>query len=309
MSDEAALLCAITATPDDDTPRLVYADWLDDHDLPGGAFVRTDCDLAPLSAGSAQWREVFVKLRAAREGLSDEWCESVTRRTGAKGLASSARNAWARLEGWCRRHHPGLFGIFNPGATAEELEQVEQAIGQPLPADVRESLAIHNGTNENFLFFAALLGTTSITSIWNVWLPMDFYNDDYRDGMSSFPAEAIALDYANRGWIPLTDDAGSCHLGVDLAPGSSGTVGQVINFGKHERQKCALATSWADFLADFASFLESGAVAKFYDEPDLWGESCSDALRKAYGNRNYLTLLCELRRDGRWPPQRGGRTA
>src|SRR5437763_2940721 len=34
MSDEAALLAAIRANPDEDTPRLVYADWLDEQ---GGA--------------------------------------------------------------------------------------------------------------------------------------------------------------------------------------------------------------------------------------------------------------------------------
>jgi uncharacterized protein (TIGR02996 family) len=31
MSDEAALLAAIRAKPRDDAPRLVYADWLDEH--------------------------------------------------------------------------------------------------------------------------------------------------------------------------------------------------------------------------------------------------------------------------------------
>lgn len=31
MSDEAALLRAIGAHPDEDTPRLMYADWLDEH--------------------------------------------------------------------------------------------------------------------------------------------------------------------------------------------------------------------------------------------------------------------------------------
>src|SRR5687767_10837398 len=31
MSDEAALLTAIRANPDDDAPRLVYADWLDEQ--------------------------------------------------------------------------------------------------------------------------------------------------------------------------------------------------------------------------------------------------------------------------------------
>src|SRR5215831_15748339 len=32
MSDEDALLAAIAAHPDEDTPRLVFADWLDEHD-------------------------------------------------------------------------------------------------------------------------------------------------------------------------------------------------------------------------------------------------------------------------------------
>jgi uncharacterized protein (TIGR02996 family) len=31
MSHEAAFLQAILDSPDDDTPRLVYADWLDEH--------------------------------------------------------------------------------------------------------------------------------------------------------------------------------------------------------------------------------------------------------------------------------------
>lgn len=47
MTDEAALLAAIRARPDDDTPRLVYADWCDDNDRPERAeFIRVQCRLA-----------------------------------------------------------------------------------------------------------------------------------------------------------------------------------------------------------------------------------------------------------------------
>ena len=57
MSDEAALLKAIIAHPDEDTPRLVYADWLDENKpdkVPSPAagpsaraeFIRTQCRLA-----------------------------------------------------------------------------------------------------------------------------------------------------------------------------------------------------------------------------------------------------------------------
>ncbi|MBN9521309.1 TIGR02996 domain-containing protein [bacterium] len=48
--DEAALLNAIVANPDDDTPRLVYADWLDDHgQSPRAEFIRTQIELARLT--------------------------------------------------------------------------------------------------------------------------------------------------------------------------------------------------------------------------------------------------------------------
>lgn len=47
MTDETALLAAVLDRPEDDTPRLVYADWLDDHDRPErAAFIRVQCDAA-----------------------------------------------------------------------------------------------------------------------------------------------------------------------------------------------------------------------------------------------------------------------
>lgn len=36
MTDREALLAAIKANPADDVPRLVYADWLEEHDTPAG---------------------------------------------------------------------------------------------------------------------------------------------------------------------------------------------------------------------------------------------------------------------------------
>ncbi len=47
MSDEEALLSAIAANPAEDTPRLVYADWLDEHDHHIRAeFIRLQIDIA-----------------------------------------------------------------------------------------------------------------------------------------------------------------------------------------------------------------------------------------------------------------------
>lgn len=44
MSDEPALLAAIRAHPNEDTPRLMYADWLDENGRPELAeFIRIQC--------------------------------------------------------------------------------------------------------------------------------------------------------------------------------------------------------------------------------------------------------------------------
>ena len=47
MSDRTALLAAITATPAEDTPRLVFADWLDEHgESERAEFIRAQVGLA-----------------------------------------------------------------------------------------------------------------------------------------------------------------------------------------------------------------------------------------------------------------------
>jgi uncharacterized protein (TIGR02996 family) len=48
MTDDAdALLRAVLAAPDDDAPRLIYADWLDEHGDPARAeFIRAQVVLA-----------------------------------------------------------------------------------------------------------------------------------------------------------------------------------------------------------------------------------------------------------------------
>src|SRR5882672_259803 len=48
MLDRDAFLRTIRERPDDDGPRLVYADWLEEQGDPRGAFIRIQCELAKL---------------------------------------------------------------------------------------------------------------------------------------------------------------------------------------------------------------------------------------------------------------------
>ncbi|QEG25405.1 hypothetical protein GobsT_01310 [Gemmata obscuriglobus] len=62
MSEEDALLKAVIADAGDDTPRLVYADWLDEHDAPIQAeFIRTQCRLASCSIADPEYPELLER--------------------------------------------------------------------------------------------------------------------------------------------------------------------------------------------------------------------------------------------------------
>jgi uncharacterized protein (TIGR02996 family) len=72
MPEQSAFVAAICEDPDDDTHRLVYADWLDERGRPGDAahaeLMRVQCALARLSPGAPS----AGPLRAREKGLIAE---------------------------------------------------------------------------------------------------------------------------------------------------------------------------------------------------------------------------------------------
>jgi uncharacterized protein (TIGR02996 family) len=64
MSDEKALLAAIWEHPHEDTPRLVYADWLQENGQPERAeFIRVQCELARLGEWDDSPRKTELQKR------------------------------------------------------------------------------------------------------------------------------------------------------------------------------------------------------------------------------------------------------
>lgn len=62
MTDRDALYRAIIAHPDDDTPRLVYADWLQENDRPEEAeFVRVGCRLESETPDHPDYPELLLR--------------------------------------------------------------------------------------------------------------------------------------------------------------------------------------------------------------------------------------------------------
>lgn len=125
MPDHTPFLTAIASNPDDDLPRLVYADWLDEHGDPDRSeFIRLQCHTAhvgPLDpswapaklrefdlfkANEAKWRSgdrsdhSYVLMDRWRRGFPESVC-----------LADVADRRWEGGE-WCN-------GVFEIAADAE----------------------------------------------------------------------------------------------------------------------------------------------------------------------------------------------
>jgi uncharacterized protein (TIGR02996 family) len=65
MTQDDAFLQAILEDPDDDTPRLVYADWLDEHgDADRAEFIRVQCELARLESQEIQDPQTQARVKA-----------------------------------------------------------------------------------------------------------------------------------------------------------------------------------------------------------------------------------------------------
>ncbi|KAI4868272.1 cell wall assembly and cell proliferation coordinating protein [Hypoxylon rubiginosum] len=83
------------------------------------------------------------------------------------------------------------------------------------------------------------------------------WRQELQSRQDSIPQGAVQRAYAHPGWIPLVRDWGGNNLAVDLAPGPTGTWGQIILFGRDYDTKYVVAKSWAAFLALVADDLNS----------------------------------------------------
>ncbi|KAI0407467.1 putative 1,3-beta-glucan protein [Xylaria palmicola] len=84
------------------------------------------------------------------------------------------------------------------------------------------------------------------------------WRQDLQARQDSVPLGAIQRAYAHPAWIPLVRDWGGNNLAVDLAPGPTGSWGQIILFGRDYDTKYVVARSWGAFLAILADDLNSG---------------------------------------------------
>jgi uncharacterized protein (TIGR02996 family) len=76
-SQQSGLLSAICDNPEDDTPRLLLADWLEEHGGAAGAaraeFIRAQIELASLDPEDARFATLGERSSELEEANRDHW--------------------------------------------------------------------------------------------------------------------------------------------------------------------------------------------------------------------------------------------
>jgi uncharacterized protein (TIGR02996 family) len=99
MSIERQFLDEIHAAPYDESPRLVYADWLEERGDPRAEYLRLECELVGLKDDDALFRELAPRLQELREAIDPAWLAEVgrTRIANCLTVAFECPQRWSRL--------------------------------------------------------------------------------------------------------------------------------------------------------------------------------------------------------------------
>ena len=74
MIPDEAFIQAIREAPDDDAPRLIYADWLEEHGQPDRAeFIRVQCQLARTADTGPEWSALGRRTEDLLRSHWEEW--------------------------------------------------------------------------------------------------------------------------------------------------------------------------------------------------------------------------------------------
>jgi cell wall assembly regulator SMI1 len=232
-------------------------------------FGRTECVMGALIRGLAPQHPFAMGERYMTGGASVSVNTGMS--LGAMGerpVASTDRiaAAWQRFEHLLPqlRRDDIKLGL---GAGEQNLADFEAATGLTLPKELRAFWQCHNGEKPSEAGLAAGFCLMSVEEAQQEIAGWAIVRENLGDGladldqsMTSHPPGAIQCKYSIDGWVPLAKDHEGNFIGVDLDPGPTGTIGQVINFGRDEENKRVLFLSVIEFIEWLALELEARRI-------------------------------------------------
>ena len=164
-----------------------------------------------------------------------------------------------RFKEWLKANYNDGIADLNPGASDEEIKELENTIGLALPKDYIEVLKMHNGQKgESAWLFDSqeFLSTTRIIDEWNNW--NKFSSSD------EFPKTSINADLGvkaqwwNKKWIPFSSNGSGDHYCMDLDPTPAGNNGQVITLWHDYEERELVSTNFKEWFVSYVDQLFTG---------------------------------------------------
>jgi uncharacterized protein (TIGR02996 family) len=144
MGDEDGFLRAIADTPEDDAPRLVYADWLDERNDPRGEFVRVQVEIDRAIPRADRYATLRTRSRALRRLIDPGWAAAVgyppRHRPLFAALPDGRPDRWGLVDEFVEVWHSPLAP--GDGYPEADLRAAEARLGCRLPAALREWYAL-----------------------------------------------------------------------------------------------------------------------------------------------------------------------
>ncbi|RFU86354.1 glucan synthase 1-like protein [Streptomyces triticagri] len=173
---------------------------------------------------------------------------------------------WRQLEEWYAQE--GGAHLLRGPASPEAIAGVEQELGVTLPEELKRSLELHDGTEEDGWPGGTLLSCAGIvkeTGIWRELLADGSFDKrshhDPEDDEDLEDAErAVQPGWWNEGWICIDADGAGNGAVIDLAPGPGGTRGQLLDMDHEVGPSGPTAHGFIDYLDDVLEELDDCSV-------------------------------------------------
>lgn len=163
---------------------------------------------------------------------------------------------WAQIEQWLSVNAPDAVPMLPAGASPKAFTQAEKTLGYPLPREVQEFLAIHDGSAALWLHDrGAFMSLDSILTAWDQ--EFDLWGDGNNDEWAT-PRGPIKKKWFTRKWLPVLDAWTGDHVCIDLDPPKGGKRGQLITWFHDNGPTEVVAASFGTLLVEFVTELEGG---------------------------------------------------
>jgi cell wall assembly regulator SMI1 len=175
---------------------------------------------------------------------------------------------WSRIERVLEQQAAEAAATLAGPATDQQIEELEAAIGQTLPGDLRSSLKVHDGQRDPtrchaFCGEGMLLSVAEIADRWKMVTEIDEENR-----FSAAPGQG---PWWKASCIPFTDADGNM-LCVDMDPSLGSRRGEVVCHVHDSEIERGLGASYETWLSSLVKRLEAGRF-RIDDYGYLWLET------------------------------------